>query len=162
MTLHNIEENENHVRQIRQRIIEIRSKPIDTRVSELFMEIDQLGNYTNVEWFMNLSIQEILLFYNQLHDLWRFRGRLSFQFKNRICPLGDPFVASPLPQPRNILLNSQIERLHGYCLNIMESLVFTASDVEDRRLGTLYVLIALTYVSIPARTALPWLYESMY
>jgi len=162
MTLHNIEENENHVRHIRQRIIEIRSKPIDTRVSELFMEIDQLGNYTNVEWFTNLSIQEILLFYNQLHDLWRFRGRLSFQFKNRICPLGDPFVASPLPLPRHTLFDSQIEQLHGYCLNIMESLVFTASDIEDRRLGALYVLIALTYVSIPARTALPWLYESMY
>jgi hypothetical protein len=162
MTLQTIEENDNHIRQTRQRMNEIRSKPINTRIQELFMEIDQLGNYTNVEWFTNLSIQEILLFYNQLHDLWRFRGRLSFQFKNRICPLGDPFVASPLPRQRQPLFDSQIEQLHGYCLNIMESLVFTASDVEDRRLGTLYVLIALTYVSIPARTALPWLYESMY
>jgi hypothetical protein len=162
ITLQTIEENDNHIRQTRQRMSVIRSKPIPTRIQELFMEIDQLGNYTNVEWFTNLSIPELLLFYNQLHDLWRFRGRLSFQFKTRICPLGDPFVASPLPLPRQTLYDIQIEQLHGYCLNIMEALVFTASDVEDRRLGAMYILIALTYVSIPAHTALPWLYESMY
>jgi hypothetical protein len=160
MTLHNIEENDNHVRQIRQRILEIRSKPLDARISELFMEIDQLGNYTNVEWFTNLQRHELLVFLNQLHELWRFRARLSFQFKTRICPLGDPFAASSIPrQSRNDDSTVQIREL---CMNAMESLVFTASDIEDRKLGAMYVLIALTYVSVPAHNNLPWLFESMY
>jgi hypothetical protein len=160
MTLHNIEDNDNHVRQIRRRILEIRSKPLDARISELFMEIDQLGNYTNVEWFTSLQKHELLVFLNQLHELWRYRARLSFQYKTRICPLGDPFIASSMPRhPHN---DYSIEQITAFCMNAMESLVFTASDIEDRKLGAMYVLIALTYVSVPAHNNLPWLFESMY
>jgi hypothetical protein len=159
LTLHNVEENENHLRQIRQRMIEIRSKPIDTRVSELFMEIDQLGNYTNVEWFTSLQISELRSFFDQLYDIWRYRGRLSFQFKNRLCPMGDPFVISNIPRST---YRYSIEQITVFCLNAMESLVFTASDIEDRKLGAMYILIALTYVSVPAHANLSWLYESMY
>ena len=159
MTLHNIEENETHIRQIRQRMIEIRSKPIDTRISELFMEIDQLGNYTNVEWFTSLQTSELRSFFDQLYDIWRYRGRLSFQFKTRLCPMGDPFVISNIPRTT---YRYSIEQITVFCLNAMESLVFTASDIEDRKLGAMYILIALTYVSVPAHANLSWLYESMY
>ena len=38
---------------------------------------------------------------------------------------------------------------------------FTGSDDEYRKLGAIYVLIALTMVSTGAREAMPWLYESV-
>jgi len=46
-------------------------------------------------------------------------------------------------------------------LQIMEHLAYTGVDQEFRKLGILYILTALTMVSIPARTAIPWLYDSM-
>ena len=36
-------------------LVEKRNKPIDTRIQEIFIEIDQLGNYTQSQWFSNLD-----------------------------------------------------------------------------------------------------------
>ena len=47
-------------------------------------------------------------------------------------------------------------------LNIMEKLSYNAHDNENKNMGVLYILSALTLVSEPARDAMPWLYASVY
>jgi hypothetical protein len=137
---------------------EIRSKPIETRIQELFMEIDQLGNYTQVSWFTNLTKRELYSYYHRLNNIWRYRSRIIFSVRHRICPLGDPFQIAIL----NIRLDEiSIDQLVMNVITTMENLCYTAMDIEDRKLGAIYTLIALTHVSLPARENLTWLYESM-
>ena len=47
------------------------------------------------------------------------------------------------------------------CLIVFENLVYSGINVEIRKIGTLIALTALTVISQPARTVMPWLYESM-
>jgi hypothetical protein len=141
------------------KIIEMRRKPIETRIQELFMEIDQLGNYTQSAWFSNLQRHEYIVLYRNLYDIWSFRGQLSNEIKNNICPLFDPFTeifTQPIYQ--NHILEEQIK---SACLTIIENLVYSGIDEDHRKIGTLHALTALTLVSRNARNAMPWLYESV-
>jgi hypothetical protein len=138
------------------KIIEIQSKPLDTRVRELFMEIDQLGNYTQSSWF-NLPLPGYMRLYRYLYDIWQFRAQLSIETQRHICSLGDPFQRLG----RLNEIPGSIDQMKSRCLFVMEYMVHTGTDIEYRRLGALHVLSALTLVSLNARNAMRWLYESV-
>jgi hypothetical protein len=135
----------------------IQSRTIDERTQELFMEIDQLGNYTQSSWFSNLSERGLIYFYRYIYDIWSHRGQLTAQVKQNISPLQDPFS--------NIfrinLQLSDINELRKHCLFVMEHMVYTGTDIEYQKIGTLHVLSALTLVSLPARQSMYWLYEGL-
>jgi hypothetical protein len=142
------------------KITTMRSKPINTRIQELFMDIDQLGNYTNYQWFSNLERREYIRLYRTLHDIWTYRGHLSREMKCKICILEDPF--HEINRERLHLHEAPIEIIREVCLKIFENMVYCGIDDEYRKIGTLHALSALTMVSIHARNAMPWLYESLY
>ena len=145
---------------IRRNLTEIRSKPISQRIIEVFMEIDQLGNYTESAWFANLEKREYYRYYVTLYDIWGYRARMPGDVKRKICPLGDPFTN--IFNERIVYDNVTIERLREACITIIENMVYTGEDTDFRKLGALHVLTALTVVSIPARNNMIWLYESLY
>ena len=135
----------------------IQSRTTDERIQELFMEIDQLGNYTQSSWFSNLSDRGLIYFYRYLYDIWAHRGQLSSQTKRNICPLLDPFS--------NIfrvnLQTADINELRRHCLFVMEHMVYTGTDIEYQKIGALHVLSAMTLISLPARQSMYWLYEGL-
>jgi hypothetical protein len=134
---------------------EMRQKPTQTRIQELFMEIDQLGNYTDSAWMLGLPVHPLQLLYRNLLDIWRYRAQIPFEIKHRICPVEDPFGG--------IVGNeNDLDYWRRLCLGAMENMVYSAPDIEYRRLGAMHVLSALTVVSLPARTTFLWLYESMF
>ena len=141
------------------KIVEMRRKPMETRIQELFMEIDQLGNYTQSSWFSNLHRREYILLYRHLYDIWSYRAQLNNEIKNKICPLFDPFTeifAQPIYQ--NHILEDQIKLA---CLTIIENLVYCGIDEDHKKIGTMHALSGLTMISFEARNAMPWLYESV-
>jgi len=138
----------------------MRSKPLSTRIQELFMDIDQLGNYTNYQWFSNLERREYIRLYRTLHDIWTYRGHLSREMKCKICILEDPF--HEINRERVHFHEASVEVIREVCLKIFENMVYCGIDDEYRKIGTLHALSALTMVSIHARNAMPWLYESLY
>jgi len=138
----------------------MREKPILMRIRELFMEIDQLGNYTDYEWFLNLERRDYIRLYRTLHDIWSFRGHLSREMKCLICIVDDPF--HELHRERVYVSDATMEVIREMCLKIFEHMVYCGVDDEYRKIGTLHALSALTIVSTGARNALPWLYESLY
>lgn len=143
------------------KMVEIRERPLETRVNQLFMEIDQLGNYTSALWFLNLERREYIRFYRSLYDIWMYRAQLSFDTKKRICVLEDPFTNS-LGQGQSIFMNDiSLERIKGACLRVFENLIYTGIDRDYRKLGSFHALTALTMVSRTARETMPWLYESI-
>ena len=135
-----------------------RSNTILERSRLLFVEIDQLGNYSNLEWFTNLDRRGYIRYFRILRDIWIYRAQIPSTIKFKICPLWDPFLILTDVHRLNEL---SIEQLQGICLSVMEDMVYTGVDVEFKTLGAIHALSVLTIVSHEARIALPWLYESL-
>ena len=142
----------NHIRQIR-------TTNQNNRISELFIEIDLLGNYTNKDWFINLEIRGYIRLYRTLYEIWYYRSNLSREVQNNICPYYAPFDGI-FTRP---LLHSELglEQIKTACLIVFENMVYSGINIEYRKIGTLHALSALTLVSLPARESMPWLYESV-
>lgn len=143
-----------------------RINTLEDRVNGIFHHMDQLGNYTSSRWLLDLNTPQIYRFIFELYEIWNFRANLTSQMKETICPpLGNPFVSLP----RNFIANYNNHRfiysnnlLLQSCVRIMEVLTYSAHTDENKNLGVLYILSALTLVSTEARNALPWLYASVY
>jgi len=147
------------ISQMINKIRTIRLLPFSQRADNLFMEIDQLGNYTQVGWFTHLNRREYTRYYRFLHDIWSYRAQMSNEVKRKICPMWDPFSNFT----NDIIRFNELtdDELRCICIRTMEDIIFTGIDREYRVLGTFHVLSALTIVSLPARQSMPWLYESV-
>ncbi len=143
---------------IRQKMLLFKQQPLNTRINELFMYIDQLGNYTNSSWFLELNKRKYYLFYSQLRELWTFRAQIPSNIKNKICPLGDPFLQSSciFRKPYDQITDDEICK---GCLDVIENIIMTSLDVEYRKIGCLHVLTALTVVSPDSRIQYNYLFE---
>ena len=140
-------------------IANIRNHSIDNRINELFIEIDLLGNYTNREWFDNLELRDYIRLYRKLYEIWYYRGELTRDVQNDICPFYSPFDGI---FTRPLLHNEiQLQQIKTACLIVIENMVYSGITEDYRRIGTLHALSALTSVSNGARMGLPWLYESI-
>mgnify|MGYP001234281072 CR=1 FL=1 len=134
------------------------------RVSKVFMAMDELGNYTQEDWFLNISNSaDFIIFLRELYDIWSYRAQLTSEVKMRISNSTNLFTGINFG-----LLNTNVftgtvgyERLMNLALTVMERFVFSAINTEDRVLGAIYVLSALTLVSSEAAAALPWLHSSV-
>lgn len=136
----------------------IRIKPFMERSRLLFMEIDQLGNYTQYQWFTELDRRNCLRFYRILRDIWTYRAQIPTSIKNKICPLWDPFIV--VSNSMN-LPELSLQNVLNICLSVMEDMVYSGIDTEYKTIGAFHVLTALTVVNQEARTNMPWLYESL-
>ena len=134
-------------------------KIIEMRTLTLFQNIDSLGNYSDYKWFLSLNRIQIIKFVRELTDIWNYRAQLSNEIKRNICPPnGDPF--------RNLSTiyvhtEANINNVRKVVLEVLEKLVNTGTNKDNKTLGAYYVLGALTLVNEPAATALPWLFQSM-
>jgi len=143
---------------VRNSLQAIQAQPVDTRIRELFMEINLLGNYAESRWFTDLDRLRMARFYSFYYEWWTYRSRLSVEVKRQICMAGDPFrhirmvYTYPTTTP---------EEFREACLSLMEHMVYGTTDNEYRKLGALQLLSILTVVSVPARNSMPWLYESI-
>jgi hypothetical protein len=132
-------------------------------VLQLFQNINSLGHYSDADWFLHLSYQQHITFLRELIDIWNYRAELSYNAREAIYPPhGNPF-------PQHIMgwLTHQfysyltMENIVSINMTIIERITVSAILESDRCLGANFVLCALTLVSIPAREALPWLYQSV-
>jgi len=152
---------------IQTKLSQIRSQRIEERIRTLFVEIDQLGNYTQHSWFENLTHRDLVLFYRGIYDIWYFRAGLDYQTKQYICygVLPNMRANSPFTRHRNMSYRDfsflEYDELKITCLEILEHLVYCGFDEDYRKIGTLHGLSALTLVSRDARHTMPWLYESV-
>ena len=141
------------------------SKRLELKILELFQTMNSYGNYANSEWFRELPRNQHVRFARELVDIWNYRALLTMAKKQEICPPhGSPFLGTPyfVNVVNNITLNNlSNDTLVRYNVQIIENLVKSAVDIDNKMLGTFYVLSALTLVSQPARDAMPWLYEAV-
>jgi len=130
---------------------------LNNKLVSLFQKMDELGNYTDINWFNDLNRNKLILFIYQLRDIWIYRAQLTNNIRNNICPLGDPFINLYYEDLQNININI----LKNIILTIIEKLITTGNTNDYKNLGTMYVLSALTLVNENTANALPWLYQSV-
>lgn len=134
-------------------------KVIELRALSLFQNINALGNYSNSEWFLSLSRNNLIRFVRELSDIWNYRAQLSLEVKAKICPPnGLPFRNLSIPY---IYTETDINNVKKVILEVLEKLVNSGIDTDSKSLGSYYVLAALTLVNIDAATSLPWLFQSV-
>jgi hypothetical protein len=134
-----------------------RAKPIERRMQDLFMEIDNLGNYTQSSWFTNLETRQYMRLYRTLYDIWNYRSHLSREVRYDICPFGNPF--DNIFTTTMHINNLSFEDVQRACVSVIENLIYSGVDEENRRLGAFHALGGLTIVSPEARASIPWLHE---
>lgn len=135
-------------------------KSIELKAVTLFQNIDALGNYSNVQWFLSLNRNLLIKFLRELVDIWSYRAPLTLETKRAICPpQGNPFIRMPNYHVLQTMEN--LDDLRKNILDIIEKFVVTGIDKDSKYLGASYVLSALTLVNIDAATALPWLYQAV-
>jgi len=127
------------------------------RLTDIFMKIDSLGNYSQIEWYESLSHLKLLRFIQELKDIWVYRLNLTNEMKLNILGLYDPFINLNV----TALTTISFDEIKNFGLNIIEKFISSGRTDEYKTLGSIYVLSALTLVNHSAATALPHLYESL-
>lgn len=131
---------------------------MNQRVISVFQKIDELDTYaggTSIDWFLNLSGNQLKLYYKVLEDIWNYRSELSLSRKNEIVPNKKMF---PISVPKFYNFNDK-HKMRKIVLNEMDKLVSSAPRREDKVLGCYYTLIGLVEVSQQVANALPWLVQ---
>ena len=130
------------------------------RIIKIFQTIDDLGNYTNPQWFLSLSRFQKTRFIRELYDIWFYRLDLTNDVRRNISPRGNPFRRFALNIQVDIIAVSE-EVLNKFILSVMEEFVYYGVTDDFRNLGASYILTALTLVNNEVAVALPWLYQSV-
>jgi len=133
-------------------------KQLELTIIGLFQDINELGNYADSNWFSNLSKFMTIVFIREMYDIWHYRAQLTpILMRTIVPPHGNPFVEMNF----QLVQNQTEEQVRRQAVRIMEYLVKSSNQVDNRSLGAYYILAALTLVSDDARNALPWLFQSV-
>lgn len=129
-------------------------------VVRVFQKFDELGQYTDTEWFTTLSLEQLKHFYHLANDMFDYRAQLSDEMKKNIVKNGLIFhnFKSTLSKFRNV--HTRI--LQVEILREMERVVDEGVDKEFKILGMNLILSALVEVSHRASLALPHLVQSTF
>jgi len=143
-----------------EKVVVSEKKTIELRAVTLFQTIDNLGNYSNPKWFIDLNQTQLIKMFRELLDIWAYRAPLSLAVKCAICPPhGNPFPSASIMN--GLYTNANIDNVRKIILEILEKFVNSGIDRDSQCLGAYYVLASLTLVNVEAATSLPWLFEAV-
>lgn len=107
--------------------------------------------YVDKNWLLMQPLENLIVFLETLQDMWEYRLNLSLEEKEII-----------IPNHRNLFKNifrnidecpsSQIfDVTTKECIKIIDKFVNSAYNINDRKNGAMYVIAALTTISLSAR-----------
>jgi hypothetical protein len=135
-------------------------KLVELRTVTLFQNIDALGNYSSPQWFLSLNRAQLIKFTRELVDIWGYRAPLTIETKRAICPpSGNPF--SRLQNYSILQTMENLDDVRKNILDVIDKLVNSGIDKDNKCLGAFYVLGAITLVNNDAATTMPWLYQAV-
>lgn len=127
------------------------------KVTDLFQKIDELGYYTNPQWYICLNVRCLRRFYVELYDIWYHRAGLNSDMRNIIIP----YPARPFRYTLKEIIGSRnLEFLRKATLELIRMFISAAAENSDKSTGAMYVLTAMTLVNKECSESYPWLYES--
>lgn len=129
---------------------------IQQKCIKIFQLIDELGQYTQCNWFLNLNLVCLKELYKQLEDIWNYRAELKPEDKKRYVKDGKLFTRK-VHEINAIKSRNQLAHI---LLDDFEKLITQGETKSDCQTGALWILSGLTIVSYDARIAMAWLFQS--
>ena len=130
----------------------------NNKVTTIFQKIDLLNIYaggSDTNWFLNLNIIELKMFYKVLEDIWNYRAELTPQKKFEIVQNNIMFTISV----NEIYYFNNKRKIQELILNEIDKLVSSSNNDEDKKTGGYFVLTALVEISPECSESLPWLIQ---
>lgn len=147
----------------RARIIKTKSPPklspenaMKDKAHHIFHRIDILGNYTDVNWFLDLNIYQLKTLYKEAEDIWNYRAQhLTPEIKRKHIPNNDAFKLKPYK------INAMTNKLQiqNIILDEFHKFVTQGESEEECRTGALWMLTALVKVSPAQSEVMGWLVQ---
>lgn len=135
-----------------EKIYAVRNKTVS-----IFQKMDQLNNYTNIDWFMDLSHNNLFRLLYNVKDLYEYRMNLDGARKTELMPEGRIFN-----KPRFIYKQMSFERLQHEILDEFDVLVSFSSNRDDRYLGCLIILTGLVDICPNCALEYPWIVQGNF
>jgi hypothetical protein len=126
----------------------------------VFQKFDELGQYTDTEWFTTLSLEQLKQFYHLANDMFDYRAQLTNEMKKNIVKNGLIFHNFKSTISKFRIIHTRILQVEILCE--MERVIDEAVDKEFKILGMNLILSALVEVSHRASLALPHLVQSTF
>lgn len=123
------------------------------RTTSIFQIMDELDQYTDVNWFNDFTLYELKKYYSLLEDIWNYRAQLSPESKRKIVKNADIFQI----RTTEMQFKRSINEVRNIILDQIEKLITEGETRDDRVLGCMYVLSAFVKLSKNAQESLPWL-----
>lgn len=133
-------------------IIKDRTDKIKKNIVDLFSDIERNGHTCNIDWFLNLSIRRLKELYKQLEDLWNYRLREYIDTKKKLAPPDGKLFTTPIINLSDYQNIQELQELILHDILKFKSL----NDSSDKKLGYMYFLICLSYVSPECYVSHPW------
>jgi len=133
------------------------------RIVAFCQVMDGYGNYTDTEWFLSMRRRHLVQFAKSLYDIWMFRSQMSQTMRRQIYPQngGRPFEDFPWQNMRVEQIEHDTDIVRNIAFTMIEKLIGSGETDDDRVIGAMYVLTAVTLVNRSAAEALPALYYSV-
>ena len=126
------------------------------KAHHIFHRIDLLGNYTDVNWFLDLNIYQLKTLYKEAEDIWNYRAQhLTAEIKRKHIPNNDAFKRKPYK------INAMTAKLkiQNIILDEFKKFVTEGESVEECQTGALWMLTALVKVSPAQSEVMGWLIQ---
>lgn len=102
----------------------------------LFQKMDKLNLYTQVNWFIDLNINQLKRLYYKLEDIWNYRLGLTFQQKKKYTNNGKAFII----KPKDIKFIMDKNKLQNILLNEFNKLLTQGQTKEDVIIACYWIL----------------------
>lgn len=131
------------------------------KVLDVFLKIESLGYYMSCDWFHKLSGPEHKAFYCRLSYLWDYRLGLTAGQKEVIVP-GHLMPACRLFRyPVYELERRDRTWWQRTNLSLIDAFVSRAVTRDSKKLGAMYVIMALSGILDEVAESFPWIADIM-
>jgi hypothetical protein len=136
------------------------AQQMELKAVSVFQTLNELGNYSDVNWFLELSRDATVQYIAEFYDIWNHRAGLSQQLKSELCPPDGNLFRNNLQH--RITHEPDVCRMKMGMLGIFSRMVQTDYvALDNRKLNAMYILAGLTLVSPVAADAMPVYYFSV-
>jgi hypothetical protein len=127
----------------------------EMKIKDVFYQINMLDNYTNHNWFKELSLFKLMELYLKMEDIWNYRSSMTMESKQKIVGNGIVFNIPP-----NIIKYQKSKlRLQNVILDEFLRMINEGINRDEKKLGAILILTGLVEVSHDAADALPHLVQ---
>jgi hypothetical protein len=129
------------------------------KILDVTMKYDVLGYHTCLNWFEELPVQKLALFYTELWELWYYRLQLNNTVKNQVVPNWNADPPLFKWRPHELRNRGDKKWWQKTVLELLDRFVSSAQLKEHKTLGALYGITGFAIVSPIVREHYPWLVE---